>query len=105
MSMKKVEKKVEKVKKLNWIDDQFAVSGVKNYSELCTFFNLYVKSVIGSIAIYGCKVITGREGDFISFPSYSYTDKDGDTKYRNHVSIILDDGVADKIIEEVANQI
>lgn len=101
---KKEEKKNTSKKQLNWIDDQFAVSGVKNYSDNCTFFNLYVKSAVGNVAIYGCKVITGEKGYFIAYPSTPY-DSNGETKYREHASIIFNDEMQNKIIDAVADQI
>ncbi len=102
--MKKEEAKMES--KLNWIDDQFAVANVKNHSDSCTFFNLYVKSSIGNIAIYGCKVVTTEDyNDFIAFPTQAYNAKDGSKKYSNHCSIIFNDGIAQKIIDEVAKMI
>lgn len=104
--MKKSENKksTKGAKSLNWIDDQFAVSGVKNYSDKCAFFNLYVKTPVGNIAIYGCKVVTGSKGDFIAFPSTPY-EVEGETKYREHASIIFTEGMAERIIDEVSNQI
>lgn len=102
--MKKKEEKKET--KLNWIDDQFAVANVKNHSDSCTFFNLYIKSSIGNVAIYGCKVVSSEgHDDFIAFPSQQYTSKDGATKYANHCSIIFDDGLQQKIIDEIAKLI
>jgi len=102
-------KKKEETKnesKLNWIDDQFAVANVKNHSDSCTFFNLYVKSSIGNIAIYGCKVVSAEgHDDFIAFPTQAYTAKDGAKKYSNHCSIIFNDGIQQKIIDEVAKLI
>lgn len=101
--MKKTENKSEK--KINWIDDQFAISGVKNHSDSCTFFNLYVKSAVGNVAIYGCKVVSvDGHDDFIAWPSRSY-EKDGKTAYSNHCSILFDKGMERKIIDEIAKNI
>lgn len=100
--MKKPENKNTKKTNLNWIEDTFAVSGVKVYSDSCCFFNLYVKSAVGNIAIYGCKVVTTKDGnDFIAFPSESY-EVDGKTKYRDYASIIFNADMSAKIINEVA---
>lgn len=86
---------------LNWIDDKFAVDRVNNFSDNCTFFNLYVKSAVGNVAIYGAKVVTTSEGkDFIAMPSR----KNGDQFYPE-CSIRFDDGVESAIIEEVAKHI
>ena len=100
--MKKTNNTETKKNALNWIDDQFAVSGVRNYSENVCFFNLYVKSAVGSVAIYGCKVVTNKKGEnFISFPSSAY-EADGKTNYRDHASIIFDTGMQSKIIKAVS---
>lgn len=90
---------------LNWIDDQFAITGVKNYSDSCCFFNLYTKSPIGNVAIYGCRVVSGDKGDFVSFPAEKYTAKDGSTAYKNHASIKFEDGMTSKIIKAIQEQI
>ena len=103
---KNVEHKEDTKVKLNWIDDQFAVSGVRNYSDNVCFFNLYVKSAVGSIAIYGCKVVTTKDGkNFISFPSSPYSMDDGVTKYRDHASVIFDAGMQTKIVKTVESMI
>ena len=103
---KTTEQKEEKKVTLNWIDDQFAVSGVRNYSDSVCFFNLYIKSAIGNVAIYGCKVVTTKDGkNFISFPSSPYSMEDGVTKYRDHASIIFDTGAQTKIVKAVESMI
>ncbi len=86
---------------LKWIDDQFAVSGINNYSDSCCFFNLYTKSPIGNVAIYGCRIVSGEQGDFISFPAEKYTTKDGGAAWKNHASVKFDDGMTSKIIGAV----
>ena len=87
--------------KLNWIDNKFAIANVNNYSDSCTFFNLYAKSAIGNIALYGCKVVSSDgHDDFIAFPAR----KNGD-KFYNECSVIFDDGIQEKIIAEVAKLI
>lgn len=103
--MKKPENNTENKKPtLNWIDDQFAVSGVRNYSDSCCFFNLYIKSAVGSVAIYGCKVVSGKNGDFIAFPSSAY-ESDGKKGYKDHASVIFDNGMSSKIIKAVGEAI
>lgn len=94
------------IKKLEWIDDKFAIQNVKNISDNCTFFNLYIKSAVGNIAIYGAKVVSSEgHDDFIAYPSQAYKASDGSTKYSNYCSIIFDDGMQQRIIDEVAKLI
>lgn len=53
--------------------------------------------VINGVTIYGCKVVEGKNGDFISFPSH----KGKDDKYYNHVYIKLTDEQTSNIIHQV----
>ena len=53
--------------------------------------------VINGVTIYGCKVVEGKNGDFISFPSH----KGKDDKYYNHVYIKLSDEQTAAIIHQV----
>ena len=53
--------------------------------------------VINGVTIYGCKVIEGKNGDFISFPSH----KGKDGKYYNHVWIKLSDEDTAAIVKQV----
>lgn len=104
--MKKTNNTQDNAKKaLNWIDNQFAISGVKNYSDSCCFFNLYTKSPIGNVAIYGCRVVSGEKGNFISFPAEKYTAKDGGEAWHNHASVNFSDGMTMKIIKAVESMI
>ena len=86
---------------LTWINGAYAVDGVNNYSDDVTFFNLHVKSEIGDITIYGCRVVSGSKGDFISFPSR----KGDDGKYYNHIFVSFDDEVQNMIIDSVSELI
>ncbi|MBO5957277.1 MAG: hypothetical protein J6Q39_06960 [Bacteroidales bacterium] len=95
---KKTDKKNEK--KLTWINDSFAIDGVNNYSDECTFFNLHVKSEIGDIVIYGCRVVSGSKGDFIAFPSKKVEDR-----YLNICWIQLSDDITAAIIDAVSDMI
>lgn len=100
---KNEEKKEEKKVSLNWIDDLFAVANIRNYEEknVC-FFNLYVRSSIGNVAIYGCKIVSGANGDFIAFPSQ----KSSDDRYYDVASVRFNTKeISDKIIEEVGRHI
>ena len=56
---------------------------------------------INGVTIYGCKVVEGKNGDFISFPSH----KGKDGKYYNHVYIKLSDEQTKEIISQVENML
>ena len=56
---------------------------------------------INGVTIYGCKVVEGKYGDFISFPSY----KGKDDKYYNHAYIKLSDEQTKEIISQVENML
>ena len=56
---------------------------------------------INGVTIYGCKVVEGKNGDFISFPSH----KGKDGKYYNHAYIKLTDEQAKYIISQVENML
>lgn len=92
----------ETKQRLEWIDDQFAIKNVRNYEDknVC-FFNLYVKSIIGNVAIYGCRIVSGKNGDFIAWPSQ----KGSDGNYHDIASILLNEGISAKIIEAVSSAI
>ena len=57
------------------------------------FFDMEVNGV----TIYGCKVVEGSKGDFISFPSH----KGKDGKYYNHAYVKLSDDDPKSIIAQV----
>lgn len=57
--------------------------------------------VINGVTIYGCKVVEGKNGDFISFPSH----KGKDGKYYNHAYIKLSDEAAADIIAQVEKKL
>ena len=58
-----------------------------------TFLDLEVNGV----KIYGCRYVEGKNGDFISFPSYKA--KDG--KYYNHAYVDLDEAMVSLIDEQL----
>lgn len=68
-----------------------------NQVEDLVFFDVEINGV----TIYGCKVVEGKNGDFISFPSH----KGKDGKYYNHAYIKLSDDQAKDIISQVENMI
>lgn len=53
--------------------------------------------VINGVTIYGCKVVEGKNGDFISFPSH----KGKDGKYYNHAWVKLSDEDSAAIVKQV----
>ena len=57
------------------------------------FFDMEVNGV----TIYGCKVIEGKNGDFVSFPSH----KGKDGKYYNHAWVKLSDEDTAAIVKQV----
>lgn len=57
------------------------------------FFDMEVNGV----TIYRCKVIEGKNGDFISFPSH----KGKDGKYYNHAWVKLSDEDTAAIVKQV----
>lgn len=62
---------------------------------------VYFDVEINGVTIYGCKVVEGKNGDFISFPYH----KGKDGKYYNHAYIKLTDEQAKEIISQVENMI
>lgn len=52
---------------------------------------------INGVKIYGCRYIEGKNGDFISFPSYKA--KDG--KYYSHAYADLDEAAVKLIDEQI----
>ena len=55
---------------------------------------------INGVMIYGCRYVEGKNGDFVSFPSY----KGSDDKYYNHCWIKLDEASV-KLIDEQIDQL
>ena len=55
---------------------------------------------INGVMIYGCRFVEGKNGDFVSFPSY----KGSDDKYYNHCWIKLGDAEV-KLIDEQIDQL
>lgn len=66
-----------------------------------TKFNLVLELENGAeVTIYGCRVVEGRKGDFIGWPSYE--GKDG--KYWNHVYVEIGPADVEDILAEVRAQ-
>lgn len=57
--------------------------------------------VINGVSIYGCNVVAGKKGEFISFPSK----KGKDGRYYSHAYIALTDEQQDEIINAVAEKL
>lgn len=55
---------------------------------------------INGVMIYGCRFVEGKNGDFVSFPSY----KGSDGKYYSHAYIKLDEASV-KLIDEQIDQL
>lgn len=56
---------------------------------------------VNDITIYGCNVVEGKNGDFISFPSY----KGSDGKYYNHVYVPLTESEQKEVLEDVEKEL
>lgn len=52
---------------------------------------------INGVKIYGCRYVEGKNGDFISFPSY----KGNDGKYYNYAWVDLDEASVSLIDEAI----
>lgn len=66
-----------------------------------TKFNLVLELENGApVTIYGCRVVEGRDGDFIGWPSY----KDNNGNYWNHVYVAIDPADVADILSEVQAQ-
>ena len=62
---------------------------------------VFFDMVVNGVTIYGCKVVEGSKGDFISFPSH----KGKDGKYYNHAWVKLSDDDSQKIIAQVEEKL
>lgn len=62
---------------------------------------VYFDVNINGVTIYGCRVVEGSKGDFISFPSH----KGKDDKYYNHAYIKLSDDDTKDIIHQIEEMI
>ena len=97
MKKKTTTKNTEKIA----VCDGVAISNINNYSDDCTFFNLIIETVLGELTIYSCKVISGRKGDFISFPSR----KGSDDNFYSHVFVKISDEIVNNILDTIAANI
>lgn len=63
--------------------------------------NVYFSVKINGVTINSCRVVEGKNGDFISFPSY----KGKDGNYYDYVYAPLADDDSRAILEEVEKQL
>ena len=68
------------------------VKRAKEYKDT-VFFDMEINGVM----IYGCRYVEGKNGDFISFPSY----KGSDGKYYSHAYIKIDEAHINLIDEQI----
>lgn len=92
--MKKQNAQTEEVNEIDVLS--FNVSRVNQYKDT-VFFDL----TINGIKIYGCTVVEGKKGDFISFPSK----KGKDDKWYSIVYARLSSSDQEKILAEIEKQL
>lgn len=92
--MKKQNTQTEEINEINVLN--FEVSRVNQYKDT-VFFDL----TINGIKIYGCTVVEGKKGDFISFPSK----KGKDGKWYSIVYARLSANDQNIILAEVEKQL
>ena len=92
--MKKPNTQKEEVNEIDVLS--FEVSRVNQYKDT-VFFDL----TINGIKIYGCTVVEGKKGDFISFPSK----KGKDDKWYSIVYARLSSSDQEKILAEIEKQL
>ena len=86
-----VKKEEPKEERPSAIDD-FTIDDATCTSSGAVFFNM----TFNKVKVYGCRVVEGKNGDFISFPQ-----KKVNEKYYNHVWIALNDDDTKCIIAHV----
>ena len=64
----------------------------KEYKE-----TVFIDLEVNGVKIYGCRYVEGKNGDFVSFPSYKA--KDG--KYYSHAYVELDEAAVKLIDEQI----
>ena len=58
---------------------------------------IFADVIINGVTIYGCRIVDGRKGEFVAFPSQK-SEKDG--KYYNHAWFDLTEEESELIIDE-----
>ena len=92
--MKKTNTQTEEVNEIDVLS--FEISRVQQYKDT-VFFDI----TINGIKIYGCTVVDGKKGDFISFPSK----KGKDDKWYSIVYARLSSSDQKKILSEIEKQL
>ena len=92
--MKKTNTQTEEVNEIDVLS--FEISRVHQYKDT-VFFDI----TINGIKIYGCTVVEGKKGDFISFPSK----KGKDDKWYSIVYARLSSSDQEKILAEIEKQL
>lgn len=87
MALKKSKKEEEKT-----VISSVEVLRAKEYKD-----TVFVDLKINGVAIYGCRYVEGKKGDFISFPSH----KSKDGKYYNYAYAELDEAMVNLIAEQI----
>lgn len=75
---------------------EFSIQRVTQYKD-----TIYCDLKINGIFINGCRVVEGKDGDFIAFPSY----KGKDDKYHNYVYVSLSKEDSKAILDEVEKEL
>ena len=76
---------------------QIEVTRAKQFKDGGTVFDMVVKGV----SIYGCRIVEGKKGDFVSFPAY----KGSDGKYYSHAYVKLSDEDTELVVKQVEDMI
>lgn len=72
--------------------NNFEIENAKEWNDGNITFNLVIDTCI---TIYNCKIVNGKKGDFIAFPSY----KGKNGKYYSHAYVNLSERDSDDIIK------
>ena len=72
---------------------EFTVKNCREFPDGGTTFAL----IVGRVTIYGCRIIDGKDGEFISFPAR----KGKDGKYYNHAYCALSPEETAEVINAV----
>ena len=78
------------------VNDELGVSHVREWQDNNITFALHYLRM----TVYGCRIMTGEHGEFVSMPSKKII-RDGAEKWLNHVYIKLTDQEQQDLIEMV----